>query len=166
MAAKALGNEICVALAKVGFAIHDVFVDLRVEGLLGRSYAAAEANGIAAVRHFVHGESLGLQPGGDLIDVRLAHAELVAKLRLGEPLMVARGGGSLLCLQQSIQARLLRRRRLEVHGHTMQLHGSRNRTLIVFRLGQRMYRTRQRRYVAGLDGLYDPVLCNLLGLGP
>ena len=71
-----------------------------------------------------------------------------------------------MCLQQSIQACLLRRRRLEGHGHTLQLHGSRNRTLIVFRPGQRMYRARQGGYLTGLDGLYDPVLCHLLGLGP
>ena len=63
-----------------------------------------------------------------------------------------------MCRQQGIQGRLLRRRPVEAYGHTLQLHGTGNRTLIILRPGQRMDRTWQRRYLGRHDLLYDPIL--------
>ena len=137
-------------------------VDLSMEGLFRHARGSTEPDRSAALRHFIYGETLGLEPRGNLVEVLLAHAKLLSKLRGSEPLMVAGRRRSLLRRQQSIQARLLRRRPVEAHGHTLQLHGTGNRTLIILRPSQRMDSTRHRRYLARHDLLYDPILCDSL----
>ena len=80
-----------------------------MESLFSQAYTSAESDRGAALRHCIYGETLGLEPCRHLAEIVLAHAELLSKLRGGEPLMVAGRRRSLLRRQQSSQARLLRR---------------------------------------------------------
>src|ERR1700722_12367760 len=97
--------------------VHGVVVDLGVESLFRHAYGSTEPDRSAALRHFIYGETLRLEPRANLVEVLLAHAELFPKLRGGEPLMVAGRRLTLLRSQQSSQARLLRCRPVKVQGH-------------------------------------------------
>jgi hypothetical protein len=147
---------------KVSLPIHDVVVNLSMEGLFRHIRGSTEPDRGAALRHRIHSETLRLEPRGNLVEVVLAHAKLCSELRSSEPLMVAGRRRILLRRQQSIQGRLLRGRPVEAYGHTLQLHGTGNRTLIILRPSHRMDRTGQRRYLARHDLLHDPVLCGSL----
>src|SRR5450631_2969506 len=120
-------------------------MNLRMKGTLSDGHCAGEADGIAARRHSINGETLRLQPLGDLGDVRLTHAEAVGKLFMRQPLMIEGGGGILYGLEQRIQTGILRGARPEVESHAMQYRRTVEETLIVFRSSKGMDSPLERR---------------------
>ena len=77
-------------------AVPFVPVDLRVESGLHLPGGAAEFDRAPAGRDFRHLESLGLEPGGNHVEIGLRRTELLPELFRREPRMIARRGGVLL----------------------------------------------------------------------
>src|SRR5271170_791233 len=113
-----------------------MFVDRRVEGFLDLAGGAGKFEYGAAVGYGGDLESVGLQPGGDFLDVLVGGAELLAELLWREPLMVVRRGLVLLLVEQLFERGFLLRTALQDQEHAGHRETGRSGAAIVFGAGQ------------------------------
>src|SRR5712692_5442183 len=83
-------------VGEVLLAVHQVVMDLGIEGKFDLGYGSLEKDLIAAARGALHRETFGLQPGHYFSDVALGHAEAVGVLLRSQPLVIVWRGGILL----------------------------------------------------------------------
>ena len=70
------------------FAIHQIFVNLRVQGFFHLRFDSGELNDRFPVGHAVHLQSVPLQPSGDGLNVLIGRAKLRTEFVGREPLVV------------------------------------------------------------------------------
>src|ERR1700730_2289602 len=112
------------------FAIHQIVMELGVEGRLDLGGGAAEEDFVAAGGDSDHGQALRLQPGNYLADVVLTHSEAIAKFGRGQPLVVVRRHPVLLLGEQLVKSALLGWRWFEYQRNSVHLHAAVNPALI------------------------------------
>ncbi len=114
--------------------VHQVGVDLGVEGGLNLRLHAGKFDHSASVRDAVHLEAVRLQPSGDELQVLIRRSEVNAEFIGSEPLVVIRRSFVLLVVEQGAQGMVLLRAALQHQQHALQ--------------GQ--VRRRRRRYQTGV----------------
>ena len=145
-------------IARVGpvlLALDGEFVDLGVEGVAHQPRRAGKLDDGAARPHAVDLETLGGEPVGHGLDVRIGGAEPLSKLFGRKPLVIVGRGLDVLLIQQLPQLGFLVSTALEDEQHAPHGQAVRGRAAVVLRARQRMRVSPERHDVLDIHRLCD-----------
>ncbi len=162
------GNLGIVGIGVVGLAVHDVLVNLGVEGIAHLSHAAGELESALAGIDLRDDEAVAAEPGFDGGDVLIGGSELRAELVRGEPLVVVGRAGRVDLRDELAECGLLVRAALEGELDAVKPHAVGRGAAVVGGVGEGMDGVGERDQPGFVDGVQDAdggcdVLCQGYG---
>ncbi len=134
-----------------------VVVHFEGEGGLDLRYCAVEGNLVVAGRDFDVRETLGLDPGGDFIEIVLAHAEARGVLRDGQVLVEVGRFTVAELRQELVHVFLLRGGKMEIQRDAVDLAAAVGAAEVGLGAGEAVHVAVERDFLTGIDRAENPV---------